>query len=254
MRSPSLSIAARLVAGLLVVNAFVYLLAGAALLEGLRQQEAHAQATTQNLARSVAITVSGMLDKLDVGLAAIGSEVVHQLREGPIQPQRLTAYLAHQKLLLHDFQDLWIADATGALRWGTNLPPGGPVNVADREYFQQALKASGSTLVISRPLVGRVNGTWTVVVAKRIDRPDGSFAGIAIGSLRLVDCFKAIFAPIDLGAQGLVALRGEDMTLFARYSPAAWPGREPGSRSVSDATTQALRNDPAAGTFVAVSA
>ncbi|HET8747644.1 MAG TPA: ATP-binding protein, partial [Ramlibacter sp.] len=47
---------------------------------------------------------------------------------------------------------------------------------------------------------------------------------------------------------------GEDMTLFARYSPAAWPGREPGSRSVSDATTQALRNDPAAGTFVAVSA
>jgi len=248
------SIAARLVAGLIVANAFVYLVAGSALLHARRQQEANAQAITQNLARSVAITVSGMLDKLDLGLSAVATEVAHELREGPLEPARLNAYLARQKALMHDFEDLWIADGTGALRWGTNMPAGAPVNVADREYVQRALRASDSTLVISDPLIGKVNGTWVVIVAKRINRADGSFVGIAMGSLRLVDCFKAIFAPIDLGEQGMVALRAQDMTLLARYTPGARPGPQPGTRSVTEATWRALRSDPVSASYVAVSA
>ncbi|GAB3645761.1 hypothetical protein GCM10028813_04420 [Ramlibacter alkalitolerans] len=237
--------------GLLIINAFVYLLAGASLLHSRRQQEVSGRTTTQNLARSVASTVSGILDKLDVALTATSEKVAPQLASGGIVDAELTGYLRRQKALLRDFEELWVADAAGDLRWGTRLPEGTTVNIADREYFQAVRDARAGELVISEPVMGRVTHAWSLMFAMRIDRPDGSFGGAVVVSMRAVDYFHALFRSMDLGEHGIVALRDERMTLLARHSPSALQGPQLGARGISAEGDAVLARNPASGTFEA---
>jgi signal transduction histidine kinase/HPt (histidine-containing phosphotransfer) domain-containing protein len=245
------SVARRLVLGLVIINAFVYLLAGAALLQSRRHQEASGRTTTQNLARSVASTVSGILEKLDVALTAVSEKVGPQLASGGLDDAEVTHYLRRQKALLRDFEDLWVADAAGDLRWGTNLPGGIAVNISDREYFQALQDAGPGELVISQPVIGRVTKAWSLMIGRRINRPDGSFGGAVVVSVRAVDYFDALFRSMDLGAHGIVALRDERMTLLARHSPSATRGPELGARGISAEGNKVLARNPASGTFAA---
>ena len=73
-------------------------------------------------------------------------------------------------------------------------------------------------LVITPPILGRVSGVWLVSFLRRIDRPDGSFAGVVAASVTL-DTFNRLVAIPELGPLGVVALRTSDFTLVARHPP-----------------------------------
>ena len=73
----------------------------------------------------------------------------------------------------------------GARIWNANgdlACSAGPLlkssNVADRGYFDQ-LRSGAADFAVSPPLVSRSSGKWSVVAAKRISYPDGTFAGVA---------------------------------------------------------------------------
>jgi len=94
------------------------------------------------------------------------------------------------------------------------------VNYADRDYFQ-GHKASGDLgLHISRPHVSRLTGARMVVLSRRIDKPDGSFGGIALATLNL-SYFGRLFGQLGLGRDGAVNLYLRDGTRLMRY-----PGEE----------------------------
>jgi PAS domain S-box-containing protein len=245
--------ASRLLVGVALANLLVYALAGFSLHQARLRYERDALLTRQNLVNSLAGNVAGTLDRMEVGLSAAVSLVQQDLAEdGRISSEAVNTFLAQQKPVIRDVLDLWVVDEHGDARWGSNLPADRVVNVADRDYFQRAARETDGRLIVSQPVVGRVTQEWSILLSKRINRPDGSFAGAAVGSMRPIQYFASIFRGIDLGRNGLVTIRGTDMTLYARYTAAGEPVPL-GTREIAREAAEAMARHPQAGTYLGVS-
>lgn len=252
MRSQLHSLAIRLTAGLFFVLLFVYTLAGLALYQSKQQLERQAVTTSENLARSLATNVSGVLDKVDVGLFAVTREVERQLASGGINGESLNGYLTQQQAQIRDCEGLWVVDKKGNIPWGTLMTAGKTTNIADREYFQLQRENSHLGLFISRPVIGRNTQAWSVLLSRRINYADGSFAGVALGSLRMKDYFTDMFSTIDVGKQGIINIRDDKMALIVRYPNVSNESGQVGAKLVSAKATERIQAHPNAGSYVAI--
>ncbi len=90
-----------------------------------------------------------------------------------------------------------------------------PFSIADREYFRLHRERDTGLLDISKPVVGRTNGSSTVLFSRRLNRPDGSFAGIVLVAV-MPEYFTAFYRESELGTHGRLELLGLDGTLRAR--------------------------------------
>lgn len=88
------------------------------------------------------------------------------------------------------------------------------VSVADREHFIVQRDTEADELFISRPLVGRSSGRWTVQLTRKIKREDGGFGGIVVLSL---DCYQlsGFYQSLNL-QQGFIEVVGLDGIVRAR--------------------------------------
>jgi signal transduction histidine kinase/CheY-like chemotaxis protein len=105
-------------------------------------------------------------------------------------------------------------DASGALVQ-SSIGDAPLVNIADREHFRIHADRKTSGLFISRPVFGRASGKWSIQMTRRIDKPDGSFDGVAVASVD-PDYFKHFYSDLSLGRDGVVMLVGEDGGVRAR--------------------------------------
>ncbi|MCX7176202.1 MAG: ATP-binding protein [Proteobacteria bacterium] len=90
------------------------------------------------------------------------------------------------------------------------------VNLADRQYFLSQRDDPAAGLMISVPLVSRVTNNWTLILSRRINFEDGSFAGTVQASLDM-RYFQQFYRSLDLGTGGLVALYDKELHLASRY-------------------------------------
>lgn len=79
------------------------------------------------------------------------------------------------------FSGFYLANTSGDLLIGTNEMPN-PINVMDRDYFQQAINFKKTT--ISEPHLGRVTGRFIITIATPISQ-DGQVKGVLLASIRL---------------------------------------------------------------------
>ena len=86
------------------------------------------------------------------------------------------------------------------------------LQMADREYFRHHRATPGHQLYLGRPVKSRVLNTWVFTISRRLDNPDGSFAGLAAVSFRV--------AYFDQFYQS-VASRADLQTLLVRTD--GWP-------------------------------
>ncbi len=98
----------------------------------------------------------------------------------------------------------------------SSLDPVPRVNVTDRDYFNRQRNDAAAGLVISPPLTSHRTGKWTIILSRRLNFKDGSFAGIVISVLNL-DYFEQFYRTLNLETHGLVALYDKDLRLAARY-------------------------------------
>ncbi|HEY5366163.1 MAG TPA: diguanylate cyclase [Casimicrobiaceae bacterium] len=106
-----------------------------------------------------------------------------------------------------------IVDADGKLV--ASSQPLRPVNVADRAYFIAHKARDSGLLDISRPVVGRSSGRALIQLSRRMNHPDGSFAGIVLLSVA-PDYFTRLYSNADFGSHSALSLVGRDGVLRAR--------------------------------------
>ena len=94
--------------------------------------------------------------------------------------------------------------------------PGQRINVADRDYFKAVRDGADAGLVIGQPIFGRLSKVWLLPFARRLNGADGKFAGLTLASYELRH-LENLFSSIRLGANGVVALRDDELRLIVRY-------------------------------------
>ncbi|MFP4905636.1 diguanylate cyclase, partial [Paraburkholderia sp. BR14261] len=71
-------------------------------------------------------------------------------------------------------------------------------------------------LFLSHPFIPRDGpANATIGLSRRLSNPDGSFAGVVVGTMRL-DYFRQLFSGVDIGTNGALALTLADGTLLMR--------------------------------------
>jgi diguanylate cyclase (GGDEF)-like protein len=118
--------------------------------------------------------------------------------------------VSRQDILSEIIVQFAIIDAQGIMRASSaSNGPAKPIDLSDREHFKFHVGRTTDDLFISRPLIGRVSGKWSIQVTRKFMARDGSFGGVVVGSLDPVHLTN-FFAAVNLGPQGSVALIGLD--------------------------------------------
>jgi signal transduction histidine kinase len=112
------------------------------------------------------------------------------------------------------FNQVGVIDAKGIYILA-NLPTTGKLDLSDREHFKVHVAADTGELFISKPVLGRASGKWSIQLTRRITRPNGEFAGVVVVSID-PGYFTRFYKELNLGPQGLAALYGLDGIARAR--------------------------------------
>jgi diguanylate cyclase (GGDEF)-like protein/PAS domain S-box-containing protein len=244
---------ARLVTGILALNLIAGTLVALMLYESRGQHEERAVVTAQNLSHLLEQDLAGSFDKIALTLLAIVDEATRLRSNGNLDASVLNAFIARQTSRLPELSDMRSADAQGNLRYGTGLSPDTLINVADREFFIRLRDHADAGLVVSKPIVSRTNGKWQIVLARRMNQSDGSFAGI-VGAMIELDKITAKFSTLNIGRHGVINLRDHEQAVVARYSPIeSDDGPLIGQKIISRQLEEQLRIAPEAGIYRAIS-
>jgi diguanylate cyclase (GGDEF)-like protein len=103
-----------------------------------------------------------------------------------------------------------IMDAKGIMRASNVGPqPAPPTDLSDREHYRVHLNGDGDRLFISKPVVGRASGQWSVQFTRRFTNSNGSFGGVVVASLKPEHLTK-FYDQIDFGSAASISLIGSD--------------------------------------------
>jgi signal transduction histidine kinase len=165
-----------------------------------RQAEIHAKLLEEHTTRTVRV-----LDQTTVFVKG----------EFERDPRRfdLSQYARDGVFLDNFFNLIATADETGQSQ---QIIPARPAsNIKDREHFMVHVAEDSGNLFITKPVLGRSSGKWSLQFTRRINKPDGSFGGIVITSLD-PGYFTEFYKSVNLGTGSVTALVGSDGIIRAR--------------------------------------
>ena len=126
-----------------------------------------------------------------------------------------------------------VIDETGRIIADSRSLVPKPVNVADRAYFKVHRDRADVGLYISEPFASRVSHNVNIALTRRINKPDGSFGGVVVGTIRLA-YIENLLKSVRLGS-GLLMLARQDGSVVTRQPPLpGWDGIIERSSSVFD--------------------
>ena len=114
------------------------------------------------------------------------------------------------------FNQVGVINAQGIYHL-SNIPNFNRVDLSDREHFRVHLDADTNAYFVSKPVLGRATGKWSLQLTRRINRADGSFGGVAVISVDPF-YFTSFYSEVDVGKRGVVTLFGLDGIVRARRS------------------------------------
>ena len=177
-----------------------------------------AKVETANLARSLAQHAHDAIAAADSVVAAV-RERLEKGDASPAQLERVHVSLEAQVKAMPGIQRLAIFDAAG--NWTASSDASNPpkLNNSYREYFQYHRSHTDREAHLGGPMHSRSNGRWVITVSRRLDDPQGNFAGVVSATI-LVDRLEAFYDTFDVGPRGIIGLDSATGIVIAR-SPSA---------------------------------
>lgn len=172
-----------------------------------------AEKTSANLARALSQHAEDTIKVADTVLIGL----VERLEVDGIHASnaRLHSLLVKRKAELPHLHGIFVYDHEG--RWIVNSLPVTPANVnnSDREYFIYHRTHADRGPHIGSPVRSRSTGEWIITVTRRINRPDGSFAGVALATIDMA-YFQKFYSGFDIGKAGAIFLALDNGIYLAR--------------------------------------
>jgi len=231
-----------------LLNLLVMSIAALGLSQSRDRREERATTASKNLSLVLERQIASLVDKVDLVLRTVTDEVARTQATPSADPATLDGFIKQQSKRVPELHGLRTADANGNVNHGFGLAPGVRANLADRPYFMQLAGQPQAGLVISKPVVSRVSGEWEIVLARRLDQPDGSFGGVVYATITLQH-FIDMFSMLDTGPGGVVALRDADLGVIARQPVITSVGGDVGNATVSPKLRAPVMAGETAGSY-----
>ena len=183
-----------------------------------RQAREAAAASTVELASSFSAHIAKTVHDADVVVRWVKFEY-----ERSPATFNLAAYQQQGMIAADTALQVTIVDANGAVLQ-TTTPEAQSVNLADRPHFQVHKANANAGLYISQPVLGRVSHHWTLQFTRRLNNPDGSFAGVVVVSEDPDYLTNGFYNLDSLGVNGTLAVISDNGYLLSRLG-----GKEPAS-------------------------
>lgn len=180
------------------------------------------QAAVQNsdrLARAFDEHLSRSLRDLDRSLKVARARYLRSPNEVDFKD-----WLHSTELFDEDTIQITVVGADGLLRLSSSfdLDPAHKVDLSDREHFRLARDSVEDRLFLSKPVIGRVSGKWSIQLARRIENRDGSFGGLVVASFDPT-YLSRFYNSVDVPNNGYIGIVGADGIVRAVSGSAAVP-------------------------------
>jgi len=168
-----------------------------------RRVLAAARSDTANLARAFDEHIQRTIAGLDQTLLYLRAEFQQA-------PERfdLNRSVANSVILKRVSVQIARIDANGWLA-DSNVPGFKSMDLSDREHFRVHRQGGPDQLFVSKPVLGRASGKWSIQLTRRLDDRAGNFAGVLVISLD-PNYLGEFYSTIDTGLDGAIALVGSD--------------------------------------------
>ncbi|PTB16997.1 GGDEF-domain containing protein [Trinickia symbiotica] len=100
----------------------------------------------------------------------------------------------------------------------TTTPDAQPVDLSDRPHFIAHKTNANLGLYISLPVLGRISHHWSLQFTRRLNNPDGSFAGVVVVSEDPTFLTTGFYNLDALGVGGMLAVLSDSGNLLSRLA------------------------------------
>lgn len=238
----------RLLIGVMLFNLFTIGLAWWTIRQQYDLHHEQAEVSTFNLAQALESQLHGQIRANEMALFAVQDELYRQRAHGKIDTPGLNRYIEQVRTRLPGIDAIRITDAQGFLQYGSDVKPAARVSLADRPHFIRLRDDANAGLVISKPQLSRANNKMVIVLARRLTQEDGSFAGMVFAAIPLAYLTQT-FANMDVGENGVVAIRDGELAMVARYPESPLGSMAVGSKSAAPELYQSVQAGQTSGTY-----
>lgn len=174
----------------------------------------HARDTSLSVLSVLSNDVQHNFELADLSLQAVAAGLRDPLVM-QLDPDIRHKVLFDRTTTVHYISAVSALDANGnVVEYGADTPP--KANLADRDYFYVHRQRSNLGLYYSRPYQSRLRGGISAIaLSRRIDNPNGSFAGVAVIAINL-DYFQQVLDKLEVGPHGVSLIVRTDGTIVAR--------------------------------------
>lgn len=196
-------------------------------LDAARQAEVAARSLIDVLERDIARSI----ELYDLSL--------RRVVEGMRWPEVMAASPELRHLILFDratsaagFAYVLVLDRNGNVTASSQSLKPPSITAADRDYFRYFAEGGEDKLHINAPIVSRISGDLVLTLSRRLSQPDGRFAGVVTGGIKL-QYFRNLFSAAGRSRPEILTLYGPGGTIVMRapYSPSVIGVQVTGSES-----------------------
>ncbi|WP_268760320.1 cache domain-containing protein, partial [Caballeronia mineralivorans] len=175
----------------------------------------HARETSANLVAIISTDIARNVEIYDLSLKAMVEGAQNPALTGlsPILRRQILFGRATSAAYISGAYVLDARSNITAAGEDSPLPPG---SFADRDYFHAQQRSPSTGLFLSPPFASRVRGgALTIGMSRRVNAPDGSFAGIALLAMNTA-YFSSLLDTLDVGSKGSIFIVHQDGAMIAR--------------------------------------
>ena len=164
---------------------------------------AHQQEIDRNLVRALEEHIDSVIREVDQTTRFLK----FRYEQTPEQVD-IVSFLEQEVIINRYFTQIGIVDEHGFLTM-TNKRDFKRVDLRDREHFLVHKQAQDRGLFISKPILGRSSGKWSIQFTRRINKANGDFGGVVVVSVDPF-YFTQLYQDVHTSHNGVILLVGLD--------------------------------------------